>query len=331
MLVSAKNRITFLDTAKGIGMICVILGHMENVFIDIIVFSFHMPLFFFLSGYFISQRKEWSNLIPAKAKHLIGPYLFTGIAITLLSIPQAIVTHEDAAVAAWHWFTATLYGSGLLQSYFFHIKPLGAVWFLLAMFWALLLYNWIMGQKHPWVWVILSFSIGYGVTQILYLPWSILSGMTAVLFLHIGHLSRQKDVFSYLHGKYIRIAFEIWLLARFLECGYPLNLVANYFYNIPLDIIGSMAGAFLVLYIAKRLEKNPYIGQYLTWFGKYSLIVLCFHLIELNLFPWTSMLKAVGFENFFIPTVCGKLLWATGAIFLVQRVAILRQIFGVKA
>jgi|GEM_PF-4185668 len=33
MLVSAKNRITFLDTAKGIGMICVILGHMENVFI----------------------------------------------------------------------------------------------------------------------------------------------------------------------------------------------------------------------------------------------------------------------------------------------------------
>lgn len=38
------NRITFLDTVKGIGMICVILGHMGNAFINSIVFSFHMPL-----------------------------------------------------------------------------------------------------------------------------------------------------------------------------------------------------------------------------------------------------------------------------------------------
>lgn len=330
MSALTSKRITFLDTAKGIGMICVILGHMGNASINSIVFSFHMPLFFLLSGYFISRRKEWGELIPVKARHLIIPYLFTGIAVTLISIPKAIVIHKDPALVAWHWFTAMLYGSGSLKSYFFHIEPLGAVWFLLAMFWALIIYNWIIGKKYSWLFVILSFAIGYGVTQILYLPWSILSGMVAVLFVYIGHLSRTGGVLSCLHGKYLLIALVVWLLTRWLNHGYSLSLVRNYFYNIPLDVLGSMAGSFLVIYVAKQSIKVPYVGRYLTWFGRYSLIVLCFHLIELNLFPWTGVLKHLGFTHLFLPTACGKILWATGAILLVHKVPVLRLIFGVK-
>ena len=54
-----KKRIAWLDTAKGIGIILVVLGHsmspiltghmvMESLYK--FLYMFHMPLFFFLSG-----------------------------------------------------------------------------------------------------------------------------------------------------------------------------------------------------------------------------------------------------------------------------------------
>ena len=39
------QRLEYIDIAKGIGIICVILGHMDNDSIKQFVFSFHMPLF----------------------------------------------------------------------------------------------------------------------------------------------------------------------------------------------------------------------------------------------------------------------------------------------
>jgi acyltransferase len=52
-------RFDFIDNMKGIGILLVILGHlnffMDPFFVDII-YSFHMPLFFFVSGFLIWER-----------------------------------------------------------------------------------------------------------------------------------------------------------------------------------------------------------------------------------------------------------------------------------
>ena len=63
------QRIRFFDIAKGVAILAVILGHSAieaNDFIpsytaQIILsfcFSFHMPLFFILSGYFIHPERR---------------------------------------------------------------------------------------------------------------------------------------------------------------------------------------------------------------------------------------------------------------------------------
>ena len=69
----AGERLTWMDELKGIGMCCVILSHM-TIPKPIVhaIFSFHMPLFFFASGYLYRQnlsgvwvlRKLDSLLIP---------------------------------------------------------------------------------------------------------------------------------------------------------------------------------------------------------------------------------------------------------------------------
>ena len=55
-----SKRIEYLDIAKGIGILLVVLGHNDfeviSVFVQRLIYSFHMPLFFFLCGLFVVPR-----------------------------------------------------------------------------------------------------------------------------------------------------------------------------------------------------------------------------------------------------------------------------------
>ena len=70
------KRIEYVDILKGIGIICVLLGHNLVVQDDgqlpeimrYIIYSFHMPLFFFLSGYVFSTKVNWTNFIKKKRR-----------------------------------------------------------------------------------------------------------------------------------------------------------------------------------------------------------------------------------------------------------------------
>lgn len=45
-----QDRIEWIDVAKGIGIILVIMGHTFQLDLVSPIYAFHMPLFFFLSG-----------------------------------------------------------------------------------------------------------------------------------------------------------------------------------------------------------------------------------------------------------------------------------------
>ena len=47
------KRLAHIDLLKGIGIILVLLGHLPiNGIMHMLIYSFHMPLFFFCSGFF---------------------------------------------------------------------------------------------------------------------------------------------------------------------------------------------------------------------------------------------------------------------------------------
>ncbi|CAL1240843.1 acyltransferase family protein [Candidatus Methylocalor cossyra] len=54
-----QARFDFIDQAKAIGIVLVILGHAPGIPAGLVtwIYSFHMPLFFFLSGFLLNQRK----------------------------------------------------------------------------------------------------------------------------------------------------------------------------------------------------------------------------------------------------------------------------------
>ena len=78
--MNIKERIHYIDIAKGIAMILVILGHTKKLVSPTIVwwlYTFHMPLFFILSGMVFNpdKYKSFKEMFKSKFKSLIIPYI----------------------------------------------------------------------------------------------------------------------------------------------------------------------------------------------------------------------------------------------------------------
>lgn len=57
-----KERLSWLDVLKGIGIILVVMGHIySNSIIFNWLYSFHMPLFFFAAGCVYRYKEENSD------------------------------------------------------------------------------------------------------------------------------------------------------------------------------------------------------------------------------------------------------------------------------
>lgn len=91
--MGTEKRLNFIDAAKGIGIVLVVLGHtiVPEIrgsaygwgFLWNFIYSFHMPLFFFLSGFLfeagIAKYTDKRRFILSKARKLLIPYLFFSI------------------------------------------------------------------------------------------------------------------------------------------------------------------------------------------------------------------------------------------------------------
>ena len=78
-----STRLRSFDIAKGIGMLCIIAGHLGRKEIGEIVFSFHVPLFFFISGYFYRIPKSGAEALAKRAQRLLVPYVMCAVLCAL--------------------------------------------------------------------------------------------------------------------------------------------------------------------------------------------------------------------------------------------------------
>lgn len=69
-----KQRIEWIDMAKGYGIILVLVGHVDMPYITKYIYAFHIPLFFFLSGCVYNTTIEFNAFFIKKIKKLVIPY-----------------------------------------------------------------------------------------------------------------------------------------------------------------------------------------------------------------------------------------------------------------
>lgn len=291
-----KQRFDHIDIAKGIGILMVIVGHCGSLpsILSRFIFSVHMPLFFILSGYFYVPRPEIGErlFIKKNAKNLLLPYAMTCVFVIALRVLRTILAQGDIFYTFKLWLFASLYGSGTIVPDFFQahnipMRIIGAIWFLLALFFGrIFLMHIIKSKFHPFFLAVIISYIGYATTDWFWLPFSFQAGLNCVIFLYIGYYIKSKDLFA---GEAISLPLKLLMAATWLICicfGGALYMVRNYYGNGLLDIIGAVCGTFSIVYFSKWIERYfvP-LRRFLSGIGRISLGIMCAHLITIDCWP----------------------------------------------
>ena len=88
------NRLQSVDIAKGILIIIVVIAHAQVDMVHDIIFMFHMPLFFVISG-FLMKRETLVKVgyVRGKIKHLMIPYM-TYLVLDMLLVRKTLSVHD---------------------------------------------------------------------------------------------------------------------------------------------------------------------------------------------------------------------------------------------
>lgn len=125
-----KQRIAYIDLVKGIGILCVLLGHLipNDDVVKPAIYSFHMPLFFIVTG--ILLKKEPIKIKASKKfRQIIMPYMVWGLIFSSFSFSKfALIlygTNESLIIAGSNgmlWFLVASYFASIMASFFINIK-----------------------------------------------------------------------------------------------------------------------------------------------------------------------------------------------------------------
>jgi len=142
-----KERIEWIDTLKGIGILLVVASHVFGGKISTYSAWFHMPLFFFISGYLYKPNGSSREFVKRRARHLLVPY---ATYLVLLSVPGYLAyasayfnQDPNTPGSEFLWFTAKLlWGGPILGGNGGEAcLPFGIFWFVTCLFLTQIAYN----------------------------------------------------------------------------------------------------------------------------------------------------------------------------------------------
>lgn len=279
-----KKRIVWIDTAKGIGILLVVAGHVLDA-PSRYIFWFHIPLFFYISGYLFNSNSLTSKYLKRKAAHLLIPYFSF---LFILSIPDYIVCFNSVTSSNSTFISNSIaltgkliYGGRDLYGWF------DVFWFMTCLFLTQILFHFITrftGKKlYPLIiCTIFLYTFASISVYISYLKipsiWSINIVPMATVFFFSGYGFKKINMN---HQVIIVIAYGILLVAILLDV---IGFIDHRFdmkwdgYGLPiLNIILALSGITAVCHIAKMISRNKYLSVALIELGKASMIIMFLH------------------------------------------------------
>lgn len=295
-MVVEQKHYDWIDYAKGIGIILVVYGHVargvfnagmisdEHLFrlIDSVIYSFHMPLFFFLSGLFFVgsiKRRGEGGLIINKVDTIIYPYL-------IWSLIQGGLEYKLSGL--------TNFNTSIQDIYSLLWQPHDQFWFLYALFLIFVIYT-LIYRFIPNVIMLFIFSVLlYLFQDYLHSPWGIMNSIYKFGVYFCGGI---------LFSKYMTININTGLI---LSIGTViLFILAQTFYHSYLKLTYLSYDSFMLLLLAaisilmvvivsQALAKKDF--KLVSVIGSYTLQIYLAHIIFGSGFR-IIMQKILGIES----------------------------------
>jgi acyltransferase len=285
---TVTKRVHWIDICRGIAIILVIYGHLFNTDQKrYLIYAFHMPLFFFISGLVF---KPVIN-IPLKAvamkytRQLLFPYYMFAV-LTYFFAVLSQTTSVSLGGAAYQLF-GILYGSGRDGMLGYNV----VLWFLPCLFITKLTFAVItrkfMGTKV--ILFILLVSAISGSLLSFFAPWIKLPfgfeiALNALPFLGAGYLfaSYKNLLAGFMRYKLpiATVAMTIMAIAASVDfhlSGHQIDMRINQLDVAPLFYFSAFSGIIGWTAVSQLVSRNAF----LEYIGRHSLIIFAWHNILL--------------------------------------------------
>ena len=285
----SQKRIEFIDLAKGICILLVVLGHC-GVPINIPGLEIvRMPLYFILSGLFFKDYGGGYNFFIKKTNKILIPFLFFYlVGCAALYALKAFAPHLLVTDA-----------KGIFDIFdnrqFFN----GPIWFLLCLFWCNIIFCQITlnvkkdSARIPLV-ALLGFIGWFLGEKGIFVPMFIDVALTALPFFAFGYYLKKSEILYPNKMDRYNIVFAIlfwgaaYLLTRTTE--YRLSFHYNGLEGWSTYFI-SITSVLAVLFLCKTIKHIPFV----SYCGRYSIVLLCVH--HLIYRPLMVLLPKTGVEQ----------------------------------
>ena len=282
------TRVEWVDAVKLWGMLLVVAGHHEafGTLEKSIIFSFHMPLFFFLSGLFVKKRGIF-GIMKKGIKSYILPYIVLTLACAftagyLRGIVFGAYGAENYDIE-WMLKTSFLYGNGW-----------SLMWFLPCLFTVSVLMEVLLHVIANDILRGIAIA-AINIVTVVCIPgplfWELHEALVALLFVYLGYMVRKYALdesmtlkSNVMHSRTFRIQLVVVAIV-WTYCVIQriyVNMVWSSYPAYPLSIVGAICGIELFILLVKCIPDNDFIRK----MGKNSLLIYMVHCIEHNFIPW---------------------------------------------
>lgn len=274
------NRILWIDTAKGLGILLVIIGHLKTPYLASWIYTFHMPLFFILSGYvFPAGKYTFSDFLVKRLKSLVIPYFCLG-AVIFIWFAGVYFFQDRPLIDYW-----------IMLKNFIIQKHYWTIWFLAALFLAQLIYYCINHITKDNIAISTAISAAMAAIGFIWyrlgghgLVWNLDVALIAQFFYHCGYILKKSSQFTQSFS-YTSISKKIAIIVILLAAnvlfaklsialsGQSLDMSIGIYGNEFCSIVAALSGSLAIIYLCSIIADS----RALNWLGRNTMVIFSWH------------------------------------------------------
>lgn len=282
-----QKRIEWIDILRGIAMYFVILGHAFVSRTDIFrkyIYSFHMPLFFFVSGLTYKDKNyKFKDFIKDRFIKIIIPYLIINIVVFIIKhiLHLFLDIYNNLSIELSLKALIKAFGNSLpcIQSWFLPCLLIVELIFYL-------LKRLIKSETVLFIAVICVSSLGYFLSGYSFEAlefFHINTAIVAILFYYFGYIYMKKFKDLKIRNNFINILVIIFFLivSIFLQKHNSyISMNVNKYGNIILFILSSVMSIIFYMKISMLISNKDKAFKYI---GTHSMFFLGYHAFFLTI------------------------------------------------
>lgn len=282
-----KERIDWIDYAKALGVFLVIMGHTYKGYSVIgWIYSFHMPLFFFLSGITLKiEQISCKEFLKKRIKSLLVPWILYSTFYIVLEVVKRILSGNiDGTIKSF--LRAAFWSRGQHATI--------GLWFLPLLFLVEVLLmavcKGVRNKNLRAVMVLFITAMGFLYADKIgkALPWGLDAAFVVIFFLYAGYIfkqvwlssgtnEKQKDTLRYIVVGAGLLAVNVILNNCNMKLiGNNADMYSLRYGNAVLYVLSALAGIGFVSVILGHVLKNVK-SKFWRFMGRNTLHIYCLH------------------------------------------------------